>query len=68
MALMREESPHIVISARGDCNEMVRFLKDSNLNVKRIVVVHWGGGSEQAFCEFPKADGFAPTGRNVDGL
>jgi metallo-beta-lactamase family protein len=45
-------------SAHGDRNEMVRFLKDSNLNVKRIAVVHGEEDQSLAFCEFLKNAGF----------
>ena len=45
-------------SAHGDRNEMVRFLKDSKLNVKRIAVVHGEEDQSLAFCDFLKGAGF----------
>ena len=48
-------------SAHGDRNEMVRFLKDSNLNIKRIAVVHGEEDQSLAFAEFLKAGGFEAT-------
>jgi metallo-beta-lactamase family protein len=45
-------------SAHGDRNEMVRFLKDSHLNIKRIAVVHGEEDQSLAFCEFLKNAGF----------
>ena len=45
-------------SAHGDRNEMLRFLKQSNLNVKRIAVVHGEEDQSLAFAEFLKSEGF----------
>ncbi|MGD9307763.1 MAG: MBL fold metallo-hydrolase [Desulfosarcina sp.] len=45
-------------SAHGDRNEMVRFLKDSKLNVKRIAVVHGEADQSLAFCKFLRIAGF----------
>lgn len=45
-------------SAHGDRNEMVRFLKQSNLNVKKIAVVHGEEDQSLAFSEHLKAEGF----------
>ena len=45
-------------SAHGDRNEMVRFLKDSQLKVKRIAVVHGEEDQSLAFGDFLKAAGF----------
>lgn len=45
-------------SAHGDRNEMVRFLKDSKLNVNRIAVVHGEEDQSLAFSEFLKAEGY----------
>jgi metallo-beta-lactamase family protein len=45
-------------SAHGDRHEMVRFLKESKLNIKRIAVVHGEEEQSLAFCEFLKKEGF----------
>jgi metallo-beta-lactamase family protein len=45
-------------SAHGDRNEMLRFLKQSNLNVKRIAVVHGEEDQSLAFSENLKTEGF----------
>lgn len=45
-------------SAHGDRNEMIRFLKDSNLDVKRIAVVHGEEDQSLAFSEKLKTEGF----------
>jgi metallo-beta-lactamase family protein len=45
-------------SAHGDRNEMVRFLKDSRLNIKRIAVVHGEADQSLAFCDFLNNAGF----------
>ena len=45
-------------SAHGDRNEMVRFLKQSNLNVKRIAVVHGEEDQSLAFADHLKREGF----------
>lgn len=44
-------------SAHGDRDEMTRFLKDSNLNIKRIALVH---GEEEQSVAF--ADGLSKAG------
>ena len=41
-------------SAHGDRNEMLRFLKQSNLNIKRIAVVH--GEEDQSLAFLPTAE------------
>ncbi|MGA6925181.1 MAG: MBL fold metallo-hydrolase [Desulfosarcina sp.] len=46
-------------SAHGDRNEMVRFLKESNLDVKRIAVVHGEVDQSLAFAEHLNDEGFA---------
>jgi metallo-beta-lactamase family protein len=45
-------------SAHGDRHEMVRFLKESELNIKRIAVVHGEEDQSLAFSDFLKAEGF----------
>jgi metallo-beta-lactamase family protein len=45
-------------SAHGDRNELLRFLKQSNLNVKKIAVVHGEEDQSLAFADFLKAEGF----------
>jgi len=45
-------------SAHGDRNEMVRFLKQSNLNIKKVAVVHGEAEQSLAFAEFLRAEGF----------
>jgi len=46
-------------SAHADREEMLRFLKDSNLSVKRIAVVHGEEDQSLAFAKRLKAEGFA---------
>ena len=46
-------------SAHADKNEMLRFLKDSNLSVKKIALVHGEEEQTLAFSDFLKAEGFA---------
>jgi len=46
-------------SAHGDKNEMLRFLKDSNLNVKRIAVVHGEEDQGLSFAEFLNSEGYS---------
>lgn len=45
-------------SAHGDRNEMIRVLKDSNLNVKRIAVVHGEEEQSLAFTDHLQKEGF----------
>jgi metallo-beta-lactamase family protein len=45
-------------SAHGDRNEMLRFLKESNLNIKRIAVVHGEEDQSLAFCRRLKDEGY----------
>ena len=45
-------------SAHGDRNELLRFLKQSNLNVKKIAVVHGEEEQSLAFADFLTAEGF----------
>ncbi len=45
-------------SAHGDRSEMIRFLKQSNLNVKRIAVVHGEEDQSLAFADQLKTVGF----------
>lgn len=45
-------------SAHGDRNEMMRFLKQSNLKVKRIAVVHGEEDQSLAFADRLKGEGF----------
>ena len=45
-------------SAHGDRNEMLRSLKQSNLNVKRIAVVHGEEDQSLAFADHLKTEGF----------
>ncbi len=45
-------------SAHGDRHEMVRFLKESELNIKRIAVVHGEEEQSLSFGEFLKQEGF----------
>lgn len=46
-------------SAHGDRNEMLRFLQQSNLNVKKIALVHGEEGQSLAFKDFLEKNGFA---------
>jgi len=48
-------------SAHGDKNEMLRFLKTSNLNIKKIAIVHGEEEQSLAFAEFLKKEGFSAT-------
>jgi metallo-beta-lactamase family protein len=45
-------------SAHGDKNEMMRFLKESNLNIKKIAVVHGEEEQSEAFAVFLKENGY----------
>jgi len=46
-------------SAHGDKNEMLRFLKESNLKIKRIAVVHGEEDQSLAFANYLQNDGFS---------
>jgi len=45
-------------SAHADRTEMLRFLKESNLNIKKIAVVHGEEEQTLAFVDFLKSEGF----------
>jgi metallo-beta-lactamase family protein len=46
-------------SAHGDRNEMLKFLKESNLNIKKIAVVHGEEKQSLAFKGFLEENGFS---------
>ncbi len=46
-------------SAHGDRNEMLRFLKESNLRIKKIAVVHGEEDQSLAFANQLKKEGFS---------
>ncbi|MFZ0133038.1 MAG: MBL fold metallo-hydrolase [Desulfobacterales bacterium] len=46
-------------SAHGDKHELLRFLKDSNLNIKRIAVVHGEEDQALAFAGHLRENGYA---------
>lgn len=46
-------------SAHGDRNEMIRFLKESNLRIKKIAVVHGEEEQSLAFASHLKNEGFS---------
>lgn len=46
-------------SAHGDRHEMLRFLKESNLNIKKIAVVHGEEKQSLAFKDFLEEKGFS---------
>ncbi len=48
-------------SGHGDRNEMLRFLKTSNLNIKRIAVVHGEEDQSKAFVERLSKEGYQVT-------
>jgi len=48
-------------SAHADKNELLRFLKESNLKIKRIAVVHGEEEQSLSFARQLKDDGFAVT-------
>lgn len=48
-------------SAHGDRNEMLRFLKQSNLNVKNIALVHGEKSQSFAFKDFLEKEGYDVT-------
>jgi metallo-beta-lactamase family protein len=45
-------------SAHGDRNEMIRFLKRSNLNIKKIAVVHGEEDQSLAFADLLRNNGY----------
>jgi metallo-beta-lactamase family protein len=45
-------------SAHGDRNEMIRFLKQANLNIKRIAVVHGEEEQSLAFADLLRRSGY----------
>jgi len=45
-------------SAHGDRHEMLRFLKESNLTIKKIAVVHGEEEQSEAFAEFLRENGY----------
>jgi metallo-beta-lactamase family protein len=45
-------------SAHGDKSEMLRFLKESNLNIKKIAVVHGEEDQSEAFADYLMENGF----------
>ena len=45
-------------SAHGDRNEMVRFLRQSNLKIRKIAVVHGEADQSLAFADHLKSEGF----------
>ena len=66
--ILNKEYPlkaHVVkiggFSAHGDKNEMLRFLKESNLNIKKIAVVHGEEEQSLAFAELLKSQGYNAT-------
>jgi metallo-beta-lactamase family protein len=46
-------------SAHADKNEMLRFLKESNLNVKKIAVVHGEEDQSLAYAQTLKSEGYS---------
>ncbi len=46
-------------SAHGDKNEMLRFLKNSNLKIKKIALVHGEEDQILAFAEYLKKEGYS---------
>ncbi|BBO81904.1 MBL fold metallo-hydrolase RNA specificity domain-containing protein [Desulfosarcina ovata] len=64
--ILNKEYPlkaHVVkiggFSAHGDRNEMLRFLKQSGLKIKRIAVVHGEEDQSLAFAEQLRSEGYA---------
>lgn len=47
------------LSAHGDRDEMCRFLKESNLSIKRIAVVHGEENQSLAFAQHLKEQGYS---------
>ncbi|MCF8068903.1 MAG: MBL fold metallo-hydrolase [Desulfobacterales bacterium] len=65
MKIMGKEYPlkaHVVklggFSAHADKNEMLHFLKDSNLNIKKIAIVHGEEDQSLSFAETLNTEGF----------
>ena len=48
-------------SAHADKNEMLKFLKESNIQIKRIALVHGEESQTLAFADFLKERGFSVT-------
>ncbi len=48
-------------SAHGDKSEMLRFLKKSNLKIKKIALVHGEEDQTLAFAKFLRSEGFTVT-------
>ncbi len=46
-------------SAHGDKNEMLRFLKESNLRIKRIAIVHGEEDQSLSFADFLTHEGYS---------
>ena len=46
-------------SAHGDKNELLRFIQTSNLNVKRIAVVHGEEDQSLAFADQLRSEGYS---------
>ena len=64
--ILNKEYPlraHVVsiggFSAHGDRKELIRFVKESNLEVKKVAVVHGEKEQAQAFAERLGKEGFA---------
>jgi metallo-beta-lactamase family protein len=47
------------LSAHGDKNEMLRFLRESNLRIKKIAVVHGEEDQSVALAQHLKEEGYA---------
>ena len=45
-------------SAHGDRNELIRFIKESNLNIKKIAVVHGEKDQALSFADYLKEEGY----------
>jgi len=52
-------------SAHGDRAEMLRFLKESNLRVKKIAVVHGEEDQSLSFADYLNAEGFSAVAPHV---
>ncbi len=48
-------------SAHGDRNELMRLLKNSNLNIKKIAIVHGEEDQAVSFADHIRGEGFAVT-------
>ncbi|MBT4365707.1 MAG: MBL fold metallo-hydrolase, partial [Desulfobacteraceae bacterium] len=64
--ILNKEYPlnaHVVklggFSAHGDRNELMRLIRDSNLNVKKIAIVHGEEDQALSFQDFLKKEGFS---------